>query len=64
MLKIKFLLHVQKESAQEKAKPPQRDGFRKKFRKGVCYGVGHSVGLFLGSKLPLDYLFDLASLMF
>lgn len=64
MLKLKLRLHISKETVQKKEKPPEKDGLLSKFKNGVCYGVGHSVGLLLFSKLPLDHIFELVSSMF
>lgn len=64
MVKVKFYFQMSKETVQKKEKPPEKEGLFSRFKKGVCYGVGHSVGLLIFSKLPLDYIFELASSMF
>lgn len=61
MLKLKFDLQIGKETVERKEKPPEKVGLFSKFKKGVSYGVGHSVGLLLCSKIPLDQIFELVS---
>lgn len=64
MLKFEFKLHIQrgtrsnKERTKDKTKLVQDAGWGNKLKKGMIHGVGQSVGLFLGSKIPFDHILN------
>lgn len=56
MLKIK--LQVQFKRGPRKKRQGQDSNWMQKLKKGMVYGVGQSVGLFIGSKLPYEDIFN------